>query len=102
MAPVLGLRPVGERCAIVQQRVVVDELQIAALQHHHEVQRRIVRQRIEQVEQAQQAHQVGRIGVERLALAGLVDAHVRFVRREPHVAHVSEHMTLCVLRDRRA
>ena len=48
-----ALRPVLERRAVVQDRVVVHELHVAGLESHHEIEPRIVGERIKTVERFQ-------------------------------------------------
>ena len=74
MAPPLGLGPVHEAGAVVQDGVVVHELHVARLELHEHVQLGIVGQRVEQVERldvsGREARRVGEAlgGVDVLAL----------------------------------
>ncbi len=98
VAPARRLGPVLEGRAVVQQRVVVNELHVAGLQRHREMQRRVVAQRVEQVQRFDlQLARGRRIGeaLRRIDVLALVD------RRQPAV-EPAEHRDLEIrLRTRR-
>jgi hypothetical protein len=50
MPPSLRLRPILECRAVVQQAVIVNQLQIAGLKLHRQIERGIIRERVEEVQ----------------------------------------------------